>query len=109
MKARVHNIGEIPEGKTLGEIAPAFADVTHEIHVGKTNDKCAGCRRPFHETRRPHSAIRLFPVNAPIPIAFSYNLCRTCTRRLQRGGKDREAVLAAVDLFHNGITPGDGQ
>ena len=109
MKPRLHNLEPIPDGKTLGEVAPAFADVTEEVHFGPGNAHCAGCRRPFNESRKPRAAIRIYPTKTPLPIVFSYDLCRTCARSIRRGGSEGEGVLAGVDNCHSGVSAKDGQ
>lgn len=96
------NIEEIPEGKTIHDINPAFAGVDNEFHIGEPSKACAGCRKPFSAIRKPRMEIRLFLPNLPIPIALAYQLCRRCSRKYQHGRNERDAILAAIEAFHRG-------
>ncbi|MCX7173405.1 MAG: hypothetical protein NT159_05690 [Proteobacteria bacterium] len=102
MKPRLHNIDAIPEGKTVGDILPAFANVKNMVHVGEPNSDCASCRKPFTVVRKPRKAILLYPYDTQIPCAFSYRVCGACLAIYQRGGLHRDSFLAAVEAYHNG-------
>lgn len=102
VKHSLHSIEQVPGGKTAGDVNPAFANVTNEIHLGQRCEVCAACRKPFNAARKPRKEIRLYPVDLPIPIAWAYPLCRCCSRKFGHGGDGRASVLAAVESFHSG-------
>jgi len=102
MKPRLHNLHEIPAGKTVGDVLPAFSDVHHVIHVGTPNAICPGCRKPFTAARKRRKSIRLYPADALVPIAFQYSLCGACFVRHNAGGEVREALLVAISAFVDG-------
>lgn len=102
VKHCLHNVLQLPEGKSLGDVLPAFSNVANEIHLGKRSEVCAACRKPFNSARKPRKEIRLYPVDLPIPIAWAYPLCRCCSRKFGHGGDGRASVLASVEAFHNG-------
>ena len=104
MKPRLHYMDAIPEGKTVGDILPAFANVEQVVHVGEPNSDCASCRKPFTVVRKPRKAIRLYPYSAPVPFAFSYRVCGSCLAMYQRGGDEREAFLVAIEAYHEGTS-----
>lgn len=99
------SIEEIPEGKTIRDINPAFADVKEEWRVGKMGLHCASCRKPFNAIRKPRKEIKLYPANLPIPIGWAYHLCGSCVALHRRGGQFRDSVLAAIESFHLGESP----
>ena len=102
MKNCMHSIEEMPEGKTLGDINPAFSNLIGEIRVGKRSACCAGCRKPFTPVRKPRKEIRLWPIELNVPIAFAYPICGACVALYQRGEAARDSLFAAVESFHNG-------
>lgn len=102
---RLHDLDMVPEGKKIGDVLPAYADVTREIRVGKTSKVCASCRKPFNAVRKARKEIRLHAVDLAIPIAWVYPLCGSCVAQYQRGESDRDAILAAVEAFHLGEVP----
>lgn len=93
----------LPAGKRIADLLPIFEGIKGEIHVGEPNDDCASCRKPFNLVRRPRKSIRLYSPDLAIPVAFSYRVCGACLVLFRRGGKDRDAFLAAVEAYHNGI------
>lgn len=104
MKIALHNLVELPAGKTLSEVLPALAHVKEHIHIGTPSPVCAGCRKPFNEVRKRRKGFRLYPlaVCRVAPIAFACSLCGKCFAQYQKGGDDREALLAAIDSFDEG-------
>ncbi|TRZ56538.1 MAG: hypothetical protein D4S02_15420 [Rhodocyclaceae bacterium] len=102
MVIKLHNMVDLPSGKTIGEVLPAFAGVQHEFHIGRPNQNCAGCRKPFTVARKPRRKIRLYPTMAVVPIAISLQICGACIAMYQHGGADRDAMLAAVEAFAEG-------
>ena len=94
---------ELPAGTTINEVLPAYADVRHEIHIGSPNQECAGCRKPFTSARKPRRRIRIYPTATLIPVAMSLQICGACMAMYQRGGVDRDAMLAAVEAFAEGV------
>jgi hypothetical protein len=100
MSARkLHSMTMIPEGKTVGDLLPVFSGVKHELFVGKSNPVCASCRKPFNAIRKPRKAIRMYPVAADVPLAYSFNICGACVRLVANGGADHDAVLASVEAY----------
>lgn len=99
------SIEEIPEGKTIHDINPAFAGIKQEWRVGKMSLRCASCRKPFNKVRKPRKEIKLYPAELPIPIGWAYRLCGSCVALHQRGGQFRDSVLAAIESFHLGEIP----
>lgn len=102
MKNLLHETRIIPEGKTVGDLLPAFSGVKHELHLGEPNPECAGCRKPFSGVRKPRKAIRMYPAFSPVPVAFSFNICGACARMWQKGGADRDGVSASVTAYCEG-------
>lgn len=96
---KLHGMTQLPPGKDVGEVLPVFAGIKHEIFVGKPSPVCASCRKPFNAIRKPRKAIRMYPVDAMLPVAFSYNICGACVRLVANGGADHDAVLASVQAF----------
>lgn len=99
---QLHGLTELPNGKLVGDLLEAFSGIKHEVFIGKPNPVCAGCRKPFDAVRKPRKAIRLYPVNSPIPIAYSFNICGHCLALLRRGGSAKDGVLAAVEAYCEG-------
>lgn len=99
---RLHNMVPVEEGKTVADILPAFSDVKHDVHIGEPNKECASCRKPFNAVRKARKALRMYPIAASVPIAFSYNICGRCYALHQAGGAARDGMLAAVESFCNG-------
>lgn len=98
----LHSLEEVPDGKTIGEVYPVFANVKRVLRVGKTSKVCAACRKPFGPVRKARREIRLYPVEAVMPVAWAYPVCGYCAAQHQRGGSERDAVLASVEAFHYG-------
>nr|MBL8411660.1 hypothetical protein [Dechloromonas sp.] len=103
--SKLHGLEELKPGETIGDINPAFANLKGEIRIGNFAKCCASCRKPFNAVRKKRKEIRLWPVDLGIPLAWAYPICGTCVAAYQRGGDDKEAVLAAVEAFHHGETP----
>ncbi|UCV09140.1 hypothetical protein [Dechloromonas denitrificans] len=102
MNRPLHGLEELPEGKTIGDVCPVFSNVVKELRVGKRSTCCTACRKPFNAIRKPRKEIRLYPLEAVVPVAFAYPVCGVCVAMYQRGGIERESVLAAVESFHYG-------
>jgi len=98
----LHNLVELPAGKTIADVLPAYAFVNREYRIGSPAVVCAGCRKPFTAVRKRRKMIRLYPVEVFMPMALDYPLCGRCYALYQRGGNDREAILVAVDAFSDG-------
>lgn len=100
----LHNLVELPAGKTLAEVLPALAHVKEHIHIGTPSPVCAGCRKPFNAVRKRRKAVRLYPVAVCqfAPVAFGYSLCGQCFAQYQKGGDEKEALLAAIEAFSDG-------
>lgn len=98
----MHGMVEIPEGKTVGEVLPTFSGVTTEVFCGQPNPCCASCRKPFDLVRKRRKAVRMYPVNAAIPFAFSYDICGSCLAKYRKGGAERDGVMASVESYCNG-------
>lgn len=103
-RPRLHKLASLRPGETLTGVLPGLRGVTTEVHMGTPATECASCRKPFNAIRKQRKSIRLYPVALcqVIPMAFQYGLCGFCFAQYQRGGDDREAVLAAVDAFSDG-------
>ncbi|HUW37547.1 MAG TPA: hypothetical protein VMV91_09450 [Rhodocyclaceae bacterium] len=102
MRPYLHNLIELPAGKAVGDVLPAFSEVRDYIHVGSPNAICPGCRRPFSAVRKRRKCIRLFSADALIPIALQYSLCGACVAKHRSGGDAREALLVAIEAFVDG-------
>ena len=98
----LHDMTPIEEGQTVGDVLPVFANVTREVTLGTPNPECAACRKPFNHARKRRRAVRMYPVDAPFPIAFSFDICGRCSALHQNGGADRDSVLAAVQAYGEG-------
>lgn len=99
------DLEEIPKGKTIGDINPAFSGLKGELRVGKMNSHCAACRKPFNEIRKPRREIKLYPAALPVPVGWSYHICGRCLALYQRDAQSRQSVLAAIESFHLGENP----
>lgn len=94
------NLESIPEGKSIGDINPAFSGLKGEMRLGKMSSFCASCRKPFNATRKPRREVRLYPAELQIPVGWAYHLCGSCFAMYQRGGQHHAAVLASIESFH---------
>ena len=99
---RLHGMTPVPDGKTVADLLPSFSSVKNEIHLGTPNPECASCRKPFTALRKRRAALRLYPNWLPLPFAFSFDICGHCLALHQKGGADRDAVLAAVEAYCDG-------
>lgn len=98
----LHGMTQLPPGKKVGELLPSFSKITQEVFAGKPNRECASCRKPFNVVRKPRKAVRMYPVRSALPVAFSFNICGHCLALYQKGGADRDGVLAAVEAYCEG-------
>jgi len=105
MVSQLHRIVPLPADKLIGDLLPAFSGIKGEIHLGKPNEDCASCRKPFDVVRRPRRSIRLYNPDLAIPVVFSYRVCGACLALYQRGGESCDAFLVAVEAYHDGIDP----
>jgi hypothetical protein len=95
-----HSMIEIPAGKTVADFLPQYTRVTQYLRpIGAPCATCACCIKPFTTARKPRMALRLYPVQYVMPIAFLYRLCGLCARRYCAGGHERQVVLAAIERF----------
>ncbi len=99
MKSRLHNLIELPPGKAIGEVLPAYSAVLHEMHIGTPSTVCPGCGKPFNAVRKRRKSIRLYPVDALVPVALQYALCGSCVVLHQVGGEVRAALLVVIEEF----------
>ena len=102
MNRPLHNLIELPDVLTIGEFLPAFADVKHEVVIGRPNDECAGCGKPFTTVRKRRGKIRLRSTDAVVPIIHQFYLCGRCIHLCKSGGDAKQGVLAAVVAFFQG-------
>lgn len=100
----LHNLIELPAGKTLADVLPVFKDIENEVHVVTPQPVCAGCRKPFTAVRKRRKAFRLYPfgICRSWPVAFAHSLCGRCWSLYQAGGVRKEALLASIDAFDDG-------
>jgi hypothetical protein len=82
-----HNLIDIPDGITLCEFLPTFADFKHEVLIGEPNSECASYGKRLSEVRKRRGRIRLFPANSPVPIIHQFYVCGRCAYLYQRGGE----------------------
>lgn len=75
--------------------------MTHELHLGKPNDDCAGCRLTFDSINRSTASVRISHPIVPM-VFFEYRICGKCTAMLKTEGADRDGVLAGINAFHEG-------
>lgn len=102
MTRRLHQFEELPPGKAVAEVLPAFANVKWTIHIGEPSKRCAGCWKPFSPVRKARRILKAYPIGAAVPIAVVFRLCGTCVAAHQAGWAARDAVLAAVEAFFDG-------
>lgn len=102
MNRALHNLIEPPDSLTIGEFLPAFADVKHEVLIGRPNDECASCGKPFTTVRKRRGKIRLYPTDTVVPIIHQFHLCGPCCHQYKRGGDAKQGVLVAVEAFFEG-------
>lgn len=93
---------EVPAGKCLADVVPAFAGVAHSVHVGELNMECPSCRRRFTEARKPRRSILIAWPNLALPIALSFRICGSCLFRYRQGGVHRDSMLAAIEAYVDG-------
>ena len=98
----LHNLVQLPAGKTLADILPVFKHIENEVHIVTQNPACAGCRKPFTAVRKRRKSFRLYPVALcqTVPVGIEQALCGSCWRQYQAGGDRKEALLAAIDAFN---------
>jgi len=99
---KMHGMTKLPDGTKVGDLLPAFRDCDNEVHIGKPNAECASCRKPFNELRKRRKAVRIFPMNSPLPVAFSYDICGQCFNLYRQGGHGMDSVLASVESYFDG-------
>ena len=99
MTKPMHDLIGAPDGMTLGEFLPNFADVKHEVLIGKPNDECASCGKPFNDLRKRRGKIRLYSTNALVLIIHQFHLCGRCCHQYKRGGEAKNGVLVAVEAY----------
>lgn len=97
-----HDLVAVSDGMTLGEFLPTFADVKHEVLIGKPNDECASCGKPFNEARKRRGKIRLYPTNTLVPVVHQFHLCGRCCHQYKQGGEAKDGVLVAVEAYFEG-------
>lgn len=102
MKPALHRLHSLPNGKTIGDVLPAFSDIKTEFHIGEPNKECAACRKPFNAVRKVRETIRIWPCPG-LPIACDYRVCGACLAMHRRGGASSDAFLAAIEAYHDGI------
>lgn len=102
---KLHNLDVLPAGLRVKDALPVFADVKHEVRVGKFSRVCASCRKPFTAARKPRKEIRLYPININVPVAWAYPICGACVEKYKKGESSMDSVLASVEAFHLGEVP----
>lgn len=104
----LHSMVALPKGKDIAELFPAFSGVKGEIHIGTPNQECASCRKPFTAARKRRKRVRLYSVAVVmhVPVAIDLWVCGRCSAMYERGGNDREAILAAVEAYQTGEEAG---
>jgi hypothetical protein len=98
----LHDMVQIPQGQSFGNLLPAFANVKGYIYIGKPNPECASCRKPFSSIRKPRKAIRLAWSRAESPVISTFRICGQCYRLHQQGGIARDSMLASVQAYWDG-------
>lgn len=97
--------GLIPlAGKRIQDVHPVYAHITNFLRIGTPCPECPSCRKKFTAARRPRRGITLFKVETIFPIAISFRLCGACVLTHNLGGEPREAMLAAVEGYVDGVT-----
>lgn len=102
MNRPAHDLIDIPDGITLGEFLPTFADVKHEVLIGKPNDECASCWKPFNNLRKRRGKIRLYSTSAQVPVVHQFHICGRCCHQYKQGGDAKNGVLVAVQSYFEG-------
>lgn len=102
-KKPLHNMVAIPDGKTVADYLPVFADVRHEIHLGESNKECASCRKTFNSVRKPRRSLKMYPLPAILPFCFQFVVCGACYALHQAGGAAKDSMLAAVEAYADGV------
>lgn len=102
MNRPIQNLISVPEGMTVGDLLPTFADVKHEVLIGRPNEECASCGKPFNEARKRRGKIRLYSANALVPIVHQFDICGHCCHQYKRGGEAKQGVLVAVEAYFEG-------
>lgn len=95
-------MARIPDGKTVRDLLPTYSASLCELVIGAHPTQCASCRKPFTAVRKPRRTVKIYPVAALVPVVFLHEICGACLVQYQRGGNDRDGVLAAVQAFLEG-------
>lgn len=98
----LHKMLEVPAGKCLADVVPAFAGVAHSVHVGEPNKSCPSCRKTFTAARKPRRSILIAWPAMNLPVALSLAICGGCFFRYRKGGVHRDAMLAAIEAYVDG-------
>lgn len=100
-RGALHSMAALPNGKTIADLFPAFSGIKGEIHIGDPNPECACCRKSFTATRKRRKRVRLYFVATAmhVPIAIDLWVCGRCYAMHERGGNERDAFLAAVEIY----------
>lgn len=101
VKPSLHGLVEIPPGKTVADLLPAFRGVKGEIHIGEPNRACASCGKPFSAARKRRGAIRLYG-QMDVPVVSVMYVCGHCRDLYRRDGAAKDGVLAAVQAYFEG-------
>lgn len=99
----LHRMVAVPDGQTLSELLSGIAGLGMEIALGRPNDICAGCRKPFNQVRKRRKVVRLHPTGTGLPLVFSCHICGRCQALHQKGGAARDGVLAAIQAYCEGV------
>ncbi len=99
---KLYSMTEVPPGATLEDILPVFAGVKHEMTIGTPNRECASCRKPFNQTRKRRKSVRMAMTRLVVPIIFSFHICGRCLALHQKGGVERDGVMAALQAYCEG-------
>lgn len=93
----------VPEGMTLSNLLSSVSGLGMEIVIGKPNEVCAGCRKPFNELRKRRKVVRMHPTGSGLPLVFSFHICGHCQALHQKGGAARDGLLASIQAYCEGM------
>ena len=99
----LHDMLHIPEGETLSDLLSRVYGPGMQIIIGKPNEICASCRKPFNAVRPRCKEVNLHRFGVGLPLIFTLHICRSCRNLHQKGGQARDEVLAAIQAYCEGL------
>ena len=68
------------------ELGGVFQEVADDLHKAGRGNKCANCDKPFNAARKFNGIGRMTYASEIGVLAWSFALCRKCTREAKQSG-----------------------